>query len=49
MGKNLIKADKTYFKAYEGLFLGREAGYLKSYVKVAMPTTWALYETLPYF
>jgi hypothetical protein len=47
--KTLIKADKTFFKAYEGLFEGKEAGYLKSYTKVAMPTTWALYESIAFY
>ena len=47
--KNLIKADKTYFKLYEGLFDGKQASYLKSYQKAAEPMTWALYEMLPYY
>ena len=47
--KNLSKADKTYFKLYQGLFEGKEASYLKSYQKVAEPMTWALYEMLPLY
>jgi hypothetical protein len=42
--RNLIKADKTFFKAFTGLQDGREEPYLKSFQKVVWPTTWSLAE-----
>jgi hypothetical protein len=42
--RNLIKADKTFFKSYTSLQDGRTEPYLKSFQKGVWPTTWSLAE-----